>query len=146
MAGKRIPINRISALRMISTLNDPQIKIREVEESVIRDVRLSYKLLRYANSALCGISRPVESIRHAIVLVGLEKIRIWASLLLLYGLEDKSREVVVTGAIRARMCEQLAKAQGSEEMMQWKSESKTDHDRPLARNKSCNAFRNAPQG
>jgi EAL and modified HD-GYP domain-containing signal transduction protein len=99
---------------MIATLNDPQTSIREVEDAIIRDVRLSYKLLRYANSAMCGLQRPVDSIRHAIVLVGLEKIRIWASLLLLYGFDDKANDIIVTGAMRARMCEQLAKAQGME--------------------------------
>jgi EAL and modified HD-GYP domain-containing signal transduction protein len=110
--GKQIPVNRLSTLRMLATLNDPQTNIREVENAIIRDVRLSYKLLRYANSAMCGLQRPVDSIRHAIVLVGLEKIRIWASLLLLYGFDDKASDIMVTGAMRARMCEQLAKAQG----------------------------------
>ena len=36
--------------------------------------------------------------------------RIWASLILFSGLEDKPRDVIVTGAARARMCEKLAEA------------------------------------
>ena len=48
--------------------------------------------------------------RHAVVLVGLERMRIWASLILFSGLEDKPRDVIVTGAARARMCEKLAEA------------------------------------
>jgi len=112
VAGKPVSVSR-PALKMIGTLNDPQIKINEVEKAISRDARLTYKLLRYANSAMFGLQRPVESIKFAIELIGLEKIRIWASLLLLYGFADKPRAIITTGAIRARMCEQLAKAQGS---------------------------------
>ena len=78
-------MNRLLTLRMIATLNDPQIKISEVEKAISLDARLTCKLLRYANSAMHGVLRPVDSIKHAIVLIGLEKIRIWASMLLLYG-------------------------------------------------------------
>ena len=41
----------------------------------------------------------MESIRHATVLVGLDKMRIWASLIVFSGLEDTPRDVLVTGAV-----------------------------------------------
>jgi EAL and modified HD-GYP domain-containing signal transduction protein len=41
-------------------------------------------------------------------LVGIERIRKWASLLLFSTVEEKPRELFVTAAVRARMCEQLA--------------------------------------
>src|SRR5947207_2967260 len=50
MSARRISVNRLSALRMIAALNDPQIKIRDVEKAISQDARLTYKLLRYANS------------------------------------------------------------------------------------------------
>jgi c-di-GMP phosphodiesterase len=84
--------------------------MRELEETLSQDLSLSYKLLRYTNSAVCGLNHEVESIRHAAVMVGLERMRIWASLILFSGLEDKPRDVIVTGAIRARMCEKLAES------------------------------------
>ena len=43
-------------------------------------------------------------------MVGFERLRIWASLILFSGMEDKPRDVIVTGAIRARMGEKLAEA------------------------------------
>src|SRR5712691_1733797 len=61
-------------------------------------------------STVCGLNHEVESMRDAVVLVGLERMRIWASLILFSGLEDKPRDVIVTGAARARMCEKLAEA------------------------------------
>ncbi len=45
-------------------------------------------------------------------MVGIERIRNWASLLLFSKIEDKPRELVITAAVRARMCESLAEASG----------------------------------
>lgn len=106
--GNRLPVNRLAAIRLLVQLNNADIRLEEVEQSISQNVSLSYKLLRYINSAMCGLDRPVESIRHATVLVGLEKMRLWASLIVFSGFEDTPRDVILTGALRARMCEQLA--------------------------------------
>ena len=106
---KQLPANRLPTLRLLSLLNKTNIKIQELEAVISQDVSLSYKLLRYINSAMCGLNRQVDSIRHATVLVGFEKMQIWASLLLLSGFET-SKEVILTGIVRARMCELLATA------------------------------------
>jgi c-di-GMP phosphodiesterase len=110
MAGRALPVNRMAAVRLLTQINNPDIQIYELEDAISQSVSLSYKLLRYINSAICGFDREVESIRHATVLVGLEKMRIWASLMVFSGFEDTPRDVLVTGALRARMCEQLAEA------------------------------------
>jgi len=107
---KQLPANRLPTMRLLSLLNKGNIKIQELEAAVSQDVSLSYKLLRYINSAMCGLNRQVESIRHATVLVGFDKMQIWASLMLLSGFET-SKEVIATGIVRARMCELLATAQ-----------------------------------
>ena len=110
VSAGRLPVNRLATLRLITKLNNPEIKMRELEDTLSQDLSLSYKLLRYTNSAVCGLNHEVESIRHAAVMVGLERMRIWASLILFSGMEDKPRDVIVTGAIRARMCEKLAES------------------------------------
>jgi c-di-GMP-related signal transduction protein len=110
VSSQRLPVNRLATIRLITKLNNPDIKFQELEEALSQDVSLSYKLLRYTNSAVCGLQHEVESIRHAAILVGIERMRIWASLILFSGLEDKPRDVIVTGAVRARMCEKLAES------------------------------------
>jgi EAL and modified HD-GYP domain-containing signal transduction protein len=110
MSGNALPANRLAMMRLLTELNKPDIKIEELEKTISQDVSLSYKLLRYINSAMCGLNRHVESIRHATVLVGLERIRIWASLVVFSGFDEAVRDVIVTGAVRARMCELLATA------------------------------------
>ncbi len=108
ISQKRLPPNRLATIRLLAHLNKPNISIPELEEAISQDLSLSYKLLRYINSPMFSIDRHVESIRHATIMVGLEKMRVWASLIALSGFDNKTREVIVTGAIRARMCELLA--------------------------------------
>ena len=110
MSGRPLPVNRLAAIRLLTQLNKPDIRMQELEVAISQNVALSYKLLRYINSAMCGLGREVESIRHATVLVGLEKMRIWASLIVFSGFDETPRDVLVTGTVRARMCEQLAMA------------------------------------
>jgi EAL and modified HD-GYP domain-containing signal transduction protein len=110
IGGKQLPANRVATMRLLSQLNNADVRIDELVQTISHDVSLSFRLLRYINSAMCGISRTVESIRHATVLVGLDRMRMWASLIVFSGFDDTSRDVVVAGAIRARMCELIATA------------------------------------
>jgi EAL and modified HD-GYP domain-containing signal transduction protein len=50
----------------------------------------------------------VDSIRDALVLLGALNVRKWATLMAVAESQDKPRELVVTGLVRARMCELLA--------------------------------------
>ena len=110
--GKQIPTNRLAATRLVSKLHVPDINASELAETIRQDVALSYKLLRFINSAYCAVPRNVDSIGHAAKLVGVSRLRAWASLLLLASMDDKPRELMVTGIVRAKMCEELADASG----------------------------------
>ncbi len=76
-----VPVNRLAAVRVLAELQDPDISINKLEQTISTDLSLSYKLLRYANSAYIGLNRDVESISHAAKMVGIARIRLWASLL-----------------------------------------------------------------
>src|SRR5213593_18360 len=112
MEGRRLPVSRLVTIRLVAKLNNPDVEVSELELAISQDVSLTYKLLRFINSAIFSHQRTVTSIRHAITLLGQEHIRQWASLILFSAFEGKSRETVVTGAVRARMCEHLGKALG----------------------------------
>ncbi|MDQ6966400.1 MAG: HDOD domain-containing protein, partial [Mariprofundaceae bacterium] len=76
---------------------------------MMRDVTLSYRLLRHINSAAFGLRSKVESVRQALGLLGLSNIRQWLSLLLL---ADAGKglpiEVVRLALQRAKMLEGIA--------------------------------------
>lgn len=110
--GKKAPTNRPGILSLIGRLQDPKITVEEIEVLVGQDVALSYRLLKYINSAFFALPRPVESIGRAILYVGLNQLRQWASLLATAGIHDKPKELMRLSLTRAKMCELLCRADG----------------------------------
>jgi len=110
--GRGIEVNNLNKLRLISELQDPDVDMDKLGEIVSRDVGLSYNLLRFVNSAFFSVPRRIESIRDALVLLGLKNVKRWATLMALADTNDKPHELIVTGLVRARMCELVAVARG----------------------------------
>ncbi len=108
--SQRLPNNRLAILKLMSRLQDPEITPTELEELIARDVAFSYKILRYVNSAAVALPRQIESIRQAVVILGMSTIRSWTTLLAMSQVDDKPTELVVTAMIRARMAENMAHA------------------------------------
>jgi c-di-GMP-related signal transduction protein len=102
-----IPVNRMTMIRLLSKLQDPVIQMAEVEKLVSQDISLSYKLLRYANSPAVSLPRTVNSVGHAVRLIGMRLLRTWSSALLLSSVDNKPRELMTMALVRARMCELL---------------------------------------
>jgi c-di-GMP phosphodiesterase len=109
---QRMPASRLSTLRIISALQNEQYSIREIEELVSQDLSLSYRVLRCINSSFYNLPRKVQSIRQAIVILGLDNLRQLATLVCLQGIENRPVSLFVTAMTRARMCEQLARLAG----------------------------------
>jgi len=103
-----VPVNKLARITMLGELQKPDIDFDGLQDIIGRDVGLSYHLLRFINSAFFALPRRVESIRDALVLLGVINVRKWATLMALADADDKPRELVVTAIVRARMCEQLA--------------------------------------
>src|SRR5215216_2734024 len=87
---------------------DASTTLEELETIVRRDAGLSHKLLRYANSAYVSPLRPIESLRHAVTMIGALPIRRWGLLLALSGLRDAPSHLLEVAMLRARMSELLA--------------------------------------
>jgi EAL and modified HD-GYP domain-containing signal transduction protein len=80
-----------------------------IEEAFRRDVALSYGLLRHINSAAFGLRKEVESIRHALVILGHDKLARWLTLLM-YSISSQSlapSALYRTALNRARLAELL---------------------------------------
>jgi EAL and modified HD-GYP domain-containing signal transduction protein len=107
-----IQVNDLARLRLVAELQAPDVDFGQLQEIVSRDVGLSYNLLRFVNSAFFSLPRRVESLRDALVLLGLNNVRRWTTLMALAASQDKPHELLVTGLIRARMCELVAKSVG----------------------------------
>lgn len=106
----RLPSNQLALMQLLAEVQRPDTTIPKLESLISQDVGLSYKLLRYINSAFFAMPKPVESIQRAVVFLGIKVIQKWATLLVLARVEDKPAELMVTAVVRAKMCEILAKA------------------------------------
>ena len=107
-----IQSNSLNRMRLIGSLQDPDVEIAQLQDIISTDVGLSFKLLQLVNSAFFALPREIESIRDAIMLLGIKNIRRWATLMALTENDDKPHELLVTGLVRARMCELVAEAAG----------------------------------
>jgi EAL and modified HD-GYP domain-containing signal transduction protein len=104
-----VPGSKLVYLRILSEINKSEVDFQDIENIIKQDVSLSYKLLRFINSAYFGLHQPVQSIGHALTLLGMKELKKWVSLTALSRLaDDKPDELVVTSLIRARECELLA--------------------------------------
>jgi len=108
LKGQRSPTNRMMILDLLAKLQNPETTFGELDTIISRDISLSYKVLRMANTAFYARSRKVESIHQALRLVGLRYLANMVSLFLLANIDDKPHELLITAMVRARMCEQLA--------------------------------------
>jgi EAL and modified HD-GYP domain-containing signal transduction protein len=95
------------ALRMLARLADANTTAREVEALLRTDPALSFRLLRIANSASHGLNRRVASIRDAVVLIGLARLRAWMVLIAM-GAGAGASERISAALVRARTCELAA--------------------------------------
>jgi c-di-GMP-related signal transduction protein len=105
MEARGVAPNRLSVLQLVAALQDPRIEISQLEALVSRDIALSYRLLRYINSAFFGLRREVDSISRALMLLGIDNVKRWATLSIFAGVDEKPRELIETALVRARFCE-----------------------------------------
>jgi EAL and modified HD-GYP domain-containing signal transduction protein len=74
-------INRVAALSILNMLRTEQ-SYAAIANELKNEPTLSYKLLRYLNSAAVGLQKKVDSLTEALVLLGRDKFYRWTSLLL----------------------------------------------------------------
>lgn len=106
--GASIRANQMAYLRLLAALAKPDLGVPELEALVKQDVSLSLRVLRYVNTAAIATRTRIRTIQQALMLVGIEPIRKWASIWYLAGLSSEaSPELAMLALVRARTCELL---------------------------------------
>lgn len=113
VTGKKLSGQQVGLLQLVQALQDPDVSPGALEELIIRDPVLTYKLLRIVNSANFSLVRQVESVTEAIVLLGIPQVRKWATLIAMTASSHKPEELSRYMLIRGRMAEQVAEQQTS---------------------------------
>jgi EAL and modified HD-GYP domain-containing signal transduction protein len=113
LKNKDIPSAQLMLLQLITEVNKTEFDPDILEKLINQDVSVSFKLLKYLNSAFFYRVQPISSIRQAITFLGERGIRQFVSLVAMSKLsESKPTELIRTSIIRARMLELLAEDLG----------------------------------
>lgn len=84
--------------------------IREIETLLKQDVAISYKLLRFINSAGFGLMCEIQSFRHAVSILGYDALNKWLSLLLITASRDPGAPAMMqTSIARGRFMEEVGR-------------------------------------
>ncbi len=110
--GQALKPSRVSLLEILTMLEDPNCDMRVLENLISQDVTISYKILRIINSSFFGFRRKIDSVKQAVVSLGLKAIRDWFVILALTNIDDKPRELIMLTLLRARMMQSLAEKTG----------------------------------
>lgn len=109
MRARHIPANQATHLQLLRAISSPEVDLAEVEELIKHDASLCYRLLRYLNSPLLGLTSPVQSVRHGMNLLGERELVRWIRMAttLVMG-QEKCSDLVLTSLVRAHFCELIA--------------------------------------
>jgi EAL and modified HD-GYP domain-containing signal transduction protein len=114
--GKGMNSAQAIILQLMQMVN-ANADIGQLEAVLKRDAALSYKLLRYINSAGFGTGREVQSLKQAIQILGYQPLYRWLTLLLATASTNGFSPVLLeTAVVRGRLAELLGrKALGAQD-------------------------------
>lgn len=110
MKGQIITENTSLILRVMNELNKDDTSVEELERTILQIPKLSYRILRVANSAYYYNGKEINSLTDAIFRIGISKVKNWANVILLASNPDTSLDLTERTLIRAYMCESIAKS------------------------------------
>ncbi len=102
------PAVELGAMATAGELLAPDLDFDRLEALIARDLELSYRLLRYANSAFFSRRREIGTVREAITLIGERMTRRWALVVALAGSSPRPDELLTDALVRGRTMELVA--------------------------------------
>jgi EAL and modified HD-GYP domain-containing signal transduction protein len=113
ISSKTSKVNSITLLQLMSSLlNSSTMSVDELERIVSQDAGLVHKLLRYLNSPLTGLVASVDSVRLAIMLVGIDHLKSLTNILLMSEMVSDKYVLLESIMVRAKHAELLAVRRG----------------------------------
>ncbi len=103
---------------------DNEAPVEKLEEAISLDPTLAFKLLRYINSPAFGLRVEVSSFRHALMLLGHQRLKRWLALLLASASKEHDMKPVMFAALRrGLLMEELVRASVGTSDEQMRSEA-----------------------
>ena len=114
IVGRRsVPANKMVYLQLLQAANATVFNFHRIALIFKRDVSLSYRLLRYLNSAAFALQMEIHSIPHALSLLGERAMRKWISMVSVAALGDEAADgLLKLPLLRAMFCELIGQKIG----------------------------------
>lgn len=111
VSGRRLSSSQVGIIRLIN-LVARDAELDDIEESFKREPGLTVNLLRLVNSVGMGLGRRIDSLRHAVTVLGRKQLLRWLQLLLMASPDDcvavpERNPLLLLAALRGRLMELL---------------------------------------
>lgn len=104
--GREISTSQITLLQIMAEVANDDFDFSKAESLIERDINLSFKLLKYINSAYFKGKREVSIIKDAILMLGSDELRRFISLIAMSQLgSSKPDALIFASAFRAKFCD-----------------------------------------
>lgn len=109
LLGNDVSLRNITIYRLLIELIKNDVNVEYIDSIMKTDLLLTYKFLRFINSAYFSFVQEVSSIKQAIMLVGRNEMRKWLSVIALTQMDTGACEEYANNTIiRAKFCELVA--------------------------------------
>jgi EAL and modified HD-GYP domain-containing signal transduction protein len=113
MQHRALPSFKLAYLELLQAATAPEFNIQELALKIKHEASLTFRLLRYLNSAAFGLRSEIRSVAHALSLLGERELRKWIAVVSVGVLADgKPDELMTVPLVRGRFCELLAPLAG----------------------------------
>lgn len=113
MQSKALSPAQMTLAELLYETSKSDMDLNKITQVFQRDVHLSYKLLRYSNSAIFKRRTEIETIKQALIVLGQAELKKFLSLLFTAQISsDKPAELMRMSMTRARFAEGLAQLHG----------------------------------
>jgi EAL and modified HD-GYP domain-containing signal transduction protein len=110
LSEKDISSSQITKLKLISEINQKNLNLVTIETLIKNDLSVSFKLLKFINSAYFKRSIAIDTIKDAMTFMGIDELKKFINVVAVSDMADhKPNELIRSSMIRARMCEQCGK-------------------------------------
>lgn len=114
LSGNELVGLNANLIRLINEMNNEEPDYNKISQIIERDLGLSYKLLKLANSVFFASKYLITSIKQALVRIGSNEIKRWLYLLMLKEIQSvENKELIKNCLVRGKLMDLIATELGS---------------------------------
>jgi len=112
--GKQVPAGVTTVVDLMQRV-DRQEPAEKLEAVVKNDPTIAFRLMRYLNSPGFGLSVEISSFRHALMILGYQRLKRWLALLVTSAIDDPDLKPLMHLAVRrGLLMEEIARPSGDD--------------------------------